>query len=76
MGRSKEYISSLFKEDSGNKIILFLLTKNPELTIIQLKRIMVFTYNRLHSKEGKKVYDEQKNLSKYRAIPKAIQRKI
>jgi hypothetical protein len=62
MAICKDHIRNDKKELIGNNLITVALVNNPDLTIIQLRRIFFNTYYRLKQPCGKSVYKKNRDM--------------
>lgn len=62
--RSDDYLPAKIKVILGDQAIKTILTLAPDLTFIQVKRVIAYIYYRFNLKGGKKLYAKQKKATK------------
>jgi hypothetical protein len=63
--RTEEFIPTQTKEGYGTSLLRYLLMVNPKLTMIQIRRILINTYQRLRTNEGKELFRQTQKVSIY-----------
>lgn len=65
--RTKEFIPTQQKEGYGTAVVRYLLMVNQRLTMVQVRRILINTYQKLRTKEGAELFHQTQKVAKYNA---------